>query len=268
MTRLRAKIDMDVNSLATRSIKKVPTIARPPISGGSRAATRLRKNTQREQEEERERQELGAPQVALHLLVHLLRSEIGAAERHPGSALEAIVESLRGVRALLVAGRLQGNREIGGAAIPGDERPRAGVVVVADPAHRGIPGDPRRERLHSMLRLRRGRVDPGEQGDDAEVLEARRLEPTIRLDALGRGIVRSVGLKPARDAGPERAGDDRCDERADDHGPRAPSGEIGHGVEHQALLRSPPASASRARFVRSHQSAIHWWNSIPWVRTR
>ena len=94
MTRLRAKIDIDVNSLATRSIRKVPTIARPPISGGSKAATRLRKNSEREEEEERKREKFSAPQIALHLLVHLLRSEVRPAERHPGGALETIVEPL------------------------------------------------------------------------------------------------------------------------------------------------------------------------------
>ncbi len=45
MVRLRAKIEIEPNSLAIRRIRKVPTIARPPIISGSTEATRLRKNS-------------------------------------------------------------------------------------------------------------------------------------------------------------------------------------------------------------------------------
>ena len=45
MTRLSAKIETEVISPATRSITSVPTIARPPTSSGSIAATRLRKKS-------------------------------------------------------------------------------------------------------------------------------------------------------------------------------------------------------------------------------
>jgi hypothetical protein len=44
VTRLSAKTDRLMNSAAIRSPRKVSTIARPPMSGGSSAATRLRKN--------------------------------------------------------------------------------------------------------------------------------------------------------------------------------------------------------------------------------
>jgi hypothetical protein len=45
VTTLRAKIETDVISLTTRSIRNVPTIASPPTSSGKSAATRLRKKS-------------------------------------------------------------------------------------------------------------------------------------------------------------------------------------------------------------------------------
>jgi hypothetical protein len=42
---LRAKIEMSVASVAARRVTIVATIARPPTSSGSSAATRLRKNS-------------------------------------------------------------------------------------------------------------------------------------------------------------------------------------------------------------------------------
>ena len=45
MVRLRAKIEIEPSSLAIRRIRKVPTIASPPIINGSSAATRLRKKS-------------------------------------------------------------------------------------------------------------------------------------------------------------------------------------------------------------------------------
>ena len=44
MTRLSANTDRCIASLTPRSVRKVRTIASPPTSGGSAAATRLRKN--------------------------------------------------------------------------------------------------------------------------------------------------------------------------------------------------------------------------------
>ena len=45
MVRLSAKIEIEPTSLARRRIRKVPTIASPPIISGSTEATRLRKKS-------------------------------------------------------------------------------------------------------------------------------------------------------------------------------------------------------------------------------
>ena len=75
MTRLRAKIETEVSSLATRSIRNVPTIARPPISGGSRAATTLRKKSSESRNRNGKASSSALRRVGLDLLVHLLLGE-------------------------------------------------------------------------------------------------------------------------------------------------------------------------------------------------
>jgi hypothetical protein len=72
-----------------------------------------------------------------------------------------------------------------------------------------------------------GDVHAADEGDDAEVLEAGVIESVVGLDALGRGIVRSVGVEAAGDAGAEGARDQGADHGRDHDGAASAGGEVG-----------------------------------------
>ena len=137
MVRFSAKIEIEPNSLAIRRIRKVPTIASPPIISGSSAATPLRKKPEGEQEEQREDEYLRHPQVVLHLLVHLLRSRGRAADRDAGLPRKLVGDLLRGVLLLLVPGGLQADAEIGRVAVLRDEVGTLGLEVADHPCTSG-----------------------------------------------------------------------------------------------------------------------------------
>ena len=88
MVRLRAKIEIEPNSLATRRIRKVPTIARPPIISGSSAATRLRKKSSESRKSSGKASISALLQVLLDLLVDLLLGDRGAADDDAGAVGE------------------------------------------------------------------------------------------------------------------------------------------------------------------------------------
>ena len=121
MVRLRAKIEIEPNSLAIRSTRKVPTIASAADQQRQERGDQAAEEEQREQEEEREGEHLGHPQVLLDLLVDLLLGERGAADRDAGLAGEVVRDRLGARPALLVVGRLERDREVGGVAVAGDE---------------------------------------------------------------------------------------------------------------------------------------------------
>ena len=80
MTRLRAKIETEVSSLATRSIEEGADDRQAADQRRQQRRDQAAEEEQREQEQEREGEHLGAAQVGLDLLVHLLLGERGAAE--------------------------------------------------------------------------------------------------------------------------------------------------------------------------------------------
>src|SRR5215211_8547763 len=106
VTRLRAKIETEVSSLATRSIMNVPTIVSPPMSSGSSAATASEED-QRQQEEQRECEELGRPKVPLDLIVDLLLGDCRSADRDAGLVVERAGDPLGGVLERVVVRGLQ-----------------------------------------------------------------------------------------------------------------------------------------------------------------
>ena len=71
---------------------------------------------QREQEEQREGEHLGHPQVLLDLFVHLLLGDREAADEDTRVGGELVGDFAAGVLHLLVAGRLQRDREVGRVA--------------------------------------------------------------------------------------------------------------------------------------------------------
>ena len=97
-----------------------------------------------------------------------------------------------------------------------------------------------------MLGRRRGDIDAPNQGDHPEVLESGVVETVVRLHALGRGIVGSIGVESLGDPGAERAGDDRAGDGRDHDRAAATSGQVGERVQHQAVLLWSRVSASSA----------------------
>ena len=80
MTRLRAKIETEVELAATRSIEERADDRQAADEQRQRRGDEAAEEEQREQEEEREREQLGASQVRLDLLVDLLLGDGGAAD--------------------------------------------------------------------------------------------------------------------------------------------------------------------------------------------
>src|SRR6266496_3610523 len=110
---LRAKIETEVSSLATRRISNVPMIATPPTSSGKSAATRLRKKSRESSKRSGKASELGRAYVVLDLLVHLALRERRPAHADASLAGERIRDPRGGVLAALVVGRLEVDGEVG-----------------------------------------------------------------------------------------------------------------------------------------------------------
>ena len=190
MTRLSAKIEIEVTSLATRSIRKVPTIARPADQGAAAARRpgcgRTAARAGRGGERRAARRGAGRDSTCLFTCSEARAGPPSVTPGLPSSDPRSLDAASC---ACLVVGRLQGYGEIGRAAVLGDEGLRAGVVVVGDPPDRRVSGDPRGERLNAVLRLPARTRRPRNQGDDAEVPES--------------GIVRG-GRRPGRSRSPGR----------------------------------------------------------------
>ena len=113
MVRLRAKIEIEPTSLAIRSIEEGADDRQAADQQRQERGDEAAEEEQRQQEEEREGEHLGAAQVGLDLLVHLLLGERDAADRDPGLAVQLVGDARGGVLAGLVVGGLQGDREVG-----------------------------------------------------------------------------------------------------------------------------------------------------------
>ena len=127
MVRLSAKIEIEPSSAATLSARKVPTIARPPISSGRQGCDEAAEEEQREQEEQGEGEQLGHLQVLLDLLVHLLVGEREAADRNALLFGQLLADAVSGLLLVLVVGRGEADREVGRVAVAGDEVGGAGL---------------------------------------------------------------------------------------------------------------------------------------------
>ena len=178
-------------------------IAPAPTSGGRSDGDEAAEDPEREQQDERERDQLGAAEIALDRRGHLARRDRAAAEPHLRIVGERrqqpVGRLLRGV----AAARVQ-EREHDPVLV--DRRPGDGGVTV-DPGSRAL--DDRRpardEREHARIGLDAGAA----------------LDLEVREAALGRevGELGRAGLHardhgaPDREGGDEEGGGDERDER-------------------------------------------------------
>ena len=179
------------------------------------------------------------------------------------SSCSAIVGAA--VLPLLVVGRLQGDREVGRAAVVGDEVGGAGVVVAADrldvaAARRSSRSSAatrarrRRARRPARARGRRSRRGPRRPASSSCLLGLDASRSPGRRRRRGR-----AGRRPSRRArrrGGRSAIAIRPIRRARRSARRARASNI------RLLLLSAAGSSSSAS-IRSHQSANHSLNSIP-----
>ena len=211
MVRLRAKIEIEPNSLAIRRIRKVPTIARPPIISGSSEATRLRKKSS---ESRKSSGKASISAICRSFSTCLLTCSWATAEpptTTPGWAESRSAMSSPVSCQLLSSVGLQGDGEVGGAAVVGDEGGGVGVVVAGHrldvgacraPALSSASTRARRRRRRRPARSRPRRAPPA-------MLQPGVLQPFARLHRLGGGVVGPIGVEAAGDRAAEGAGERR-----------------------------------------------------------
>ena len=217
MTRLSAKTEIGVTPLTTRINASVSTIESPPASIGSARSDHAAEDPEREQEEQRERDQLGAKEIVLRLRPHLLVRDGGPAD----------LSRQRGGQALRDGGMLAG------ACMErrGDEHVapvgRNGGARLDDGDRRFAPKPRRRHgRLHGTRHdeHRRAGHDPGGVGEQLE-----------RPEALRRAVLEIVVARAQ--VARRRRTDERCD-HSQDQGhrqdrARSAQGEIGESPKHR-----------------------------------
>ena len=268
MVRFSAKIEIEPNSLAIRRIRKVPTIASPPIISGSKAATPLRKN-QKVSRKSSGKTRISAVRRSCSTCVFTCCGREGvAADRDAGLPRKLVLDLFPGVLQLLVAGGLQGDPEIGRAAVLRDEVATLGLGVADHALHVPIA-------LHLLLDRRdplpAGGLGGGgvlDQHDHADVAEARGLEPVGR-----RSRSAWTGRPPrrGRDAWrrSRRAAPAMTKKIAARITVRLPcrcasdASELNITYLLSAPTRAPAVCFSRSSAARSNHSAVHSLISMP-----
>ena len=132
MVRLRAKIEIEPTSLATRRMRKVPTIA------STADQQRQQRRDEAAEEQQESRKSSGKASISARrrssstCLFTCSWATAAPPTMTPGLPLELLGDARRRVLPLLVVGGLQRRpRGRWSAAVAGDEVARAGVVVAA-----------------------------------------------------------------------------------------------------------------------------------------
>ena len=191
------------------------TVSSPTISG-SAAARPPRKKKKASTRQEREREHLGAAEIAVDLIADLLAGDRGAAERHARHGLEAMGRA--GDDVGLVGGSPQRRGDQRRRPVRGDERAPARPAAACSRR----PRPERRPRMRATcvtrsrpVRARRAAWRVDHRDDPGRAVEAAGL-----LDRLPRGDRRRAGiLEPV--GGVELTGDRAAEDRGDDEGRRA-----------------------------------------------
>ncbi len=157
---------------------------------------------------------------------------------------------------------MQSDREVGRAAVLGNEDRRASVVVTGHRFDVGTPAQALLERYDPRSRRRRGDRSVVDDDDHRGHPQAGVLQSFLRLHRLGRRVVGAVGVEAVGDRAAERSGEQEEGDREEPDAAGTPIGEAGEGVEHQLLLFVWVEPRRRVS-IRSHQSANHSANSIP-----
>ncbi len=113
-------------------MRKVPTIARPPIISGSSEATRLRKKSSESRKRSGKASSSAIRRSFSTCSLTCFWATAKPPTRTPGWAESCLAIAAAGVLHRLVAGRLQGDREVGRFAVARDEGGGVGVVVAGD----------------------------------------------------------------------------------------------------------------------------------------
>ena len=187
-----AKVDTGSTRSSSRSRSSEPRIVRAPQRSGSSAATTLPEDPEREQEQDREGDLLGARQVVLDLVVDLHGRERGPARRRPRHRLEPRCDALRrrGASALRDPGarvrrrRSPRSRRARRASATSDGKTGSARTIRTTRARRSCVGS----------RTRTSSCGAAERPDGA--LD-RRLGPQA-LAALGDEVVRGAAEEPGR----------------------------------------------------------------------
>ena len=135
MIRLIANTDIGSTSFTSRIQTKVVMIVDAAHEHREQRGDHAAEDDEREQEEQREREHLGARQVLLDLLADLRERELAAAGGHARLALHALLQLL-GQRVVVGAGA-EGGEQVGRAAVARDQ---LGRLAVADGDHVGDVG--------------------------------------------------------------------------------------------------------------------------------
>ena len=257
MTRLSAKIETEVSSLATRSIRNVPTMARPPTSSGSSAATKLRKKISESTNSRGNAYTSAVRRSCSTCVFTSFCATARPADLHAGQPGELVGDALTGVLERVVVGRLERGGEVGRAPVPGDEGARSGGVEARDGGHVRVAPKPGRERVDSGAPPRAADVDALKQHDHAGLAVTGVLQALVGDHALGVGIIGAVRVEPVGHAGAQGARDHEEESRQHERAARAPVGEASEPIHHR---RSRSAS-------RAHQSTIHSLDSMPYRST-
>ena len=85
MTRLTAKIERPANWFTRRSSTKVSTIAKPPTSSGSSGRDQAAEHPKREQQQDREGEQLGALQIGGGAVVDFVERHVWPPKRTPAA---------------------------------------------------------------------------------------------------------------------------------------------------------------------------------------
>ena len=198
MTKLSANTDRSAKLETTRSAKNVATIARPPSSGGSSAATSERKNSSDSSRMIGKASSSACARSWPTLVFTCALATATPPSLHVALTLESVLDLLRGVLQRLVRERLEVREHVRRAAVA--RRPSLGCGCCRSCSPRATSGPLAqlvRDLVHAGARgcrcerrpTRPARPRPGRSGG------RRRLVAVLRLHALGRGIVRSVGLR-------------------------------------------------------------------------